>query len=344
MPVTILGGGSGAYAVAADLALAGHDVRLWRRAARELAAVRQAGGLTLAAPDRSGKAPLSVVEDLGEAVAGADVIIVAVPAAAHEDVARRLAAHLDDRHVVVVAPGTLGAFVMAREITRAGGRLPRAFVETGTFPYQARQTGPAAVHVAQRVASLQLGAFPAARSTALAEASELFPSARPSVDILDAALTDGGPVLHPALVLLNLGGIDQGRDIDMTASARRLVDAVDAERGAARAGWGYSPAAYALAASDGAVGLDGPVSLTHRYVTEDAALGLTLLESAARTVQADSGACSGLLLVFSALLGRPLSGRGRALEHLGLGDLALREIREVLHAGWTSSLWRRVVR
>jgi hypothetical protein len=204
-------------------------------------------------------------------VAGADVIIVAVPAAAHEDVARRLAAHLDDRHVVVVAPGTLGAFVMAREITRAGGRLPRAFVETGTFPYQARQTGPAAVHVAQRVASLQLGAFPAARSTALAAASELFPSARPSVDILDAALTDGGPVLHPALVLLNLGGIDQGRDIDLTASARRLVDAVDAERGAARAGWGYSPVAYALAAGDGAVSLDGPVSLTHRYVTEDAA-------------------------------------------------------------------------
>jgi opine dehydrogenase len=130
----------------------------------------------------------------------------------------------------------------------------------------------------------------------------------------------------------------------MTASARRLVDAVDAERGAARAGWGYSPVAYALAAGDGAVSLDGPVSLTHRYVTEDAALGLTLLESAARTVQADSAACSGLLLLFGALLGRPLSGRGRALEHLGLGDLALREIREVLHAGWTSSLWRRVVR
>lgn len=344
MRVTVLGGGSGAYAAAADLALGGHDVRLWRRAATELAAIRQAGGLTLAAPDRSGKAPLSVVADLGEAVAAADVIVVAVPAAAHEDMGRRLAAHLADRHVVLVTPGTLGSVVMARQIARAGGRLPRAFVETGTFPYRARQAGPAAVHIAQRASSLPLGAFPAARSTALAAVNELFPAARASVDVLDAALTDGGPVLHPALVLLNLGGIDQGRNIDMTASARRLVDAVDAERAAARAGWGYPPLAYALATSDGAPGLDGPVSLTHRYVTEDAALGLTLLESAARTVQADSAASSGLLLVFGALLGRSLSGRGRALEQLGLGDLALREIREVLQAGWTSSLWRQVAR
>jgi opine dehydrogenase len=233
---------------------------------------------------------------------------------------------------------------MARVITRAGGRLPRAFVETGTFPYRARLTGPAQVEITRRAASLPVGVFPAAQSTALAAAREAFPTARPSIDVLDAALTDGAPVLHPALVLANLGAIDQGRDIDLTASARRLVEAVDAERGAARAGWGYPALAYALVANEGGVNLDGPVSLDHRYVAEDVALGLTLLESAARTVGAETVACSGLLLVFSALLGRPLSGRGRALEHLGLGDLALREIREVLHAGWISSLWRQVVR
>ena len=36
---------------------------------------------------------------------------------------------------------------------------------------------------------------------------------------------------------------------------------------------------------------------------------------------------SGLLGVFGALLGRTLAGRGRALDHLGLGDLTLREVR-----------------
>ena len=69
------------------------------------------------------------------------------------------------------------------------------------------------------------------------------------------------------------------------------------------------------------------LTFEHRYVTEDAALGLSLFESAARTASVASPAVSGLLLLFGVLLGRELSGHGRALESLGLGDLALREIK-----------------
>jgi hypothetical protein len=88
----------------------------------------------------------------------------------------------------------------------------------------------------------------------------------------------------------------------------------------------------------------GPIGLDHRYVAEDVVLGLSLLESAARTAGVESPATTGLLLVFSVLTGRVLSGRGRALEHLGLGDLLLREIRSLLVDGWVSPLWSRVVR
>jgi opine dehydrogenase len=344
MRITVLGGGSAAYAAAADLALAGHEVRLWRRAEAELAAVRQAGGITLIAGERRDKAALATVAGLGEAVAGADVVVVATPAIAHEDIARRLAPHLGERQVVLVTPGTLGALVMAREISRAGGRLPYAFVEPGTLPYRAHKTGPAEIRIAARASRLSIGIFPAARAVALAPGSELFPATARCVDVLDAALTDGAAVIHPPLVLVNLGAIDQGRDIDATASARRLTDALDAERVAARTGWGYPARGYEVVTGAEEARSEGPVSLSHRYVTEDVALGLSLLESAARTVGAETAASSGLLLVFSALLGRPLSGRGRALEHLGLGDLAVREIREVLHEGWSSPLWRRITR
>ena len=79
-------------------------------------------------------------------------------------------------------------------------------------------------------------------------------------------------------------------------------------------------------------------------MTEDVALGLTLLESAARTVGVDSPATSGLLRVFGALLGQPLAGRGRDLDHLGLGELLRREVQALLHEGWTSPYWRRVIR
>jgi hypothetical protein len=86
------------------------------------------------------------------------------------------------------------------------------------------------------------------------------------------------------------------------------------------------------------------LTFEHRYVTEDAALGLSLFESAARTASTESPAISGLLLLFGVLLGRSLGGHGRALEALGLGDLTLREIKLLLQDGWTSNVWARVLR
>ena len=81
----------------------------------------------------------------------------------------------------------------------------------------------------------------------------------------------------------------------------------------------------------------------HRYVSEDVVLGLTLFESAGRTAGVPTPAISGLLGVFGALLGRDLTG-GRALDHLGLGDLTRREVRVLLHEGWESHAWSRAIR
>ena len=366
MNVAVLGGSNGGLATAADLALAGHRVRLWRRAEADLAAVR--GGITLEAEGRQGKARLErVTADIAEAVDGAELVVAALPATAHEDLAKRLGPLLTESQIVLLTPGTFGAFAMARDIARAGGRQPLAFAETGTLPYLTRATGPAVVKAPVRAANLPTGVFPASRTDdVLAKLAPLFPVRR-CVDALDAALTNAGPIIHPPLVLLNLGAIDAGGfDIHAqgtTPSARRLIDAVDDERTAARRGWGYPAPHYEMAtyydearASEGLYGAGAKAKLLasslwnetltveHRYVTEDAALGLSLFESAARTATAASPAVSGLLLIFGVLLGRELTGRGRALEALGLGELALREIKTLLHEGWTSNMWSRVIR
>ena len=43
MRIAVLGGGNGSFAAAGDLALAGHEVRLWRRDRDAVAAHRAAG-------------------------------------------------------------------------------------------------------------------------------------------------------------------------------------------------------------------------------------------------------------------------------------------------------------
>ena len=44
MKIAVLGGGNGSFAAAGDFALAGHEVRLWRRDGQAVAAHRAAGG------------------------------------------------------------------------------------------------------------------------------------------------------------------------------------------------------------------------------------------------------------------------------------------------------------
>jgi opine dehydrogenase len=280
---------------------------------------------------------------------------------------KRLGPLLTEQQIVLLTPGTFGSFTLARDLARTGGRLPFAFAETGTLPYLTRRTGAAEVRAPVRATNLPTGVFPASRTDAvLAKLAPMFPVRR-CVDALDAALTNAGAVIHPPLVLLNAGAIDGGTfDVHAqgtTPSVRRLIDAVDDERLAARRGWGYPAPHYELAtyydearAAEGLYGAGAKAKLLasglwnetltfeHRYVTEDAALGLSLFESTARTASVASPAISGLLLVFGVLLGRELTGQGRALESMGLGDLALREIKTLLHEGWTSPAWARVIR
>ena len=368
MNVAVLGGGNGAYATAADLALAGHRVRLWRRSTQDLRAVQAGGTIALVAEGRQGAARLDrATADLGETLDGAEIVVVPLPATTHEDLAKQLAGRLTGREVVLLTPGTLGTFVLARSLARAGATLPLAFAETGTLPYLARKTGPASVSAPVRAANLPVGVFPAARTKpALERIGTLFPAARPCVDVLDAALTNAGAVIHPPLVLVNAASIDAGRfDVHAAGtspSARKLIDAVDAERIAARRGLGYPPPHYEQAtlyderrAAEGLYGVGArdkliasglwseTLTYEHRYVSEDVALGLTLLESAARTAGVVTPATSGLLGVFGALLGRDLAG-GRALDHLGLGDLTRREVLAFFHDGWASHAWSRVIR
>jgi opine dehydrogenase len=218
--------------------------------------------------------------------------------------------------------------------------------------HRARLTAPTEVRVAGRAAHLPVGVFPAARaSLALPKVTGLIAGARPCVDVLDAALTNAGPVIYPAVVLLNAGAVEGGhldvRSARTTTTGRRLIEVVNAERVATRAGWGYPVPRDDTALSGEAAGgveTHEQVSLDHRYVTEDAVLGLSLLESAARTASVDSPAVSGLLLLFGVLLGRTLSGHGRALEALGLGELLRREIVSLLYEGWTSPLWSRIIK
>ncbi len=356
MKTAILGGGHGAYAAAADLAAAGHEVVLWRRDAAALAALRDDPRIVLKDSGGARSVPIAGASaDIGVAVAGAELIVVPLPATAQDDVATALAPHLVDGQVVFLPPGSFGSFAMAERVRAAGSRAHVAWAETGTLPYLARKHGEREVNVSARAVRLPTGVYPAHDAErAIAVIRRAYPTVHPCGDALSGALMNAGPIIHPPLVVMNAAPLEHFERWDIHAegtqpAVRAVTDRLDRERIAVREALGYGAPHYPLAdhyANDRWMYGDAHRQLvksgdwrehidlhTHRYVVEDGAIGLALLASVARWARVDAPLAEGLLAIVGAILGRDLRRGARTLEGLGLAELSRAELQRRLHDG-----------
>jgi opine dehydrogenase len=348
MKIAVVGGGNGAYAAAADLSAQGHDVRMWRR---NTAALQS----SLIVKDADGERSVSVraCQQVEEALNGAELIVMPDPAFTQVDNAKRIAPHLTDGQVVFLPPGTFGSYVMAKVIRDAGNNADFAFAETGTLPWLTRKHGPATAAITARATRLPTGVFPSrSHDQAFAVLKKAFPSVEPVEDALSGALMNAGPVIHPPLILMNAGPLEHFEKWDIhkegtQPSIRRVTDALDAERIAAREALGYKAPHFPLAdhyKADGDEWMYGRkvhkkltdsndwreriVLTEHRYMREDVEYGLAFLVSVCEQAGVPCPVARGLLALGSAVLGRDLRKTGRTLE--GLGITSLQRLRDVL--------------
>ena len=356
MRIAVLGGGHGAYAAAADLSEQGHEVRLWRRDAGALKPVLDTGAIKVT--DHRGERSISIAcatADLGEAVRGAQLVVIPVPAMAQEDIARALAPHLTDGQVVFLPPGTFGSYVMSEIVRAAGSTSEVTWAETGTLPYLARKQAADHVRITIRAARLPTGAYPAERAEhAFNFIREAYPVIEPCEDALSGALMNAGPIIHPPLILMNAAPLQHFERWDIhnegtQPSVRSVTDQLDMERIAVRKALGYKAPHFPLKdhySSDRWMYGNAHKRLvdsgdwrehidlhTHRYMTEDTVLGLAFLASVARWAGVDAPLANGLLAVAGAILGRDLRQGPRTLSALGLAGLSRNELQALLSEG-----------
>jgi opine dehydrogenase len=357
--IAVLGGGHGCYASVAEFSEKGHRVRWWRREAAQHAAVEAADGIVIRdfRGTRTVEAGL-LTGDLAEAVRGAELVVVPLPATTHAILAPQLAAVLEAEQVVFLPPGTFGCFLFARALEKLRPGVDVTFAETGTLPYLARKHGPAEVVVSGYATRLPTGVLPErAAPSALAVLSRAYCSIEPCGDVLSAALMNAGPIIHPPLIVMNAGPLEHFPAWDIhnegtQPAIRRTTDALDRERVALREKLGYGPPHFPLRdhyAKDGEEWMYGraaherltnsgdwreKIALTsHRYMLEDVALGLSLFTSVARWAGSPMPIGAGLLAIGSAIVGRDLYAEGRIFENLGIASLSPAALKEVLHEG-----------
>lgn len=363
MKIAVLGGGNGSFAAAGDFALQGHDVRLWRRDADQVAAHR-AAGCRIVLKDSNGRHDVGltlVTDDIADAIHSAQLILCPAPAFAQPDIARQIAPHLRDGQVVFLPPATFGSMIFALAAREEGNHADVSYAETGTLPWLTRKHGPFEVAITIRAKRLPVGVFPLrAADHALDVIGQTFPGAiEPCGDALSGALMNAGPIIHPPLIVMNAGPIEHFERWDIhkegtQASIRRVTDALDGERIRVREALGYGAPHFPLAhhyAKEGEIWMYGRgshdrltdsgdwreqlVLTDHRYMREDLRIGLSFLVSVAQLAGVATPLARAFLAIGGAICAKDFSN-ARTLASLGLGDLHRAELQTILREGFAA--------
>ena len=349
--VTVLGGGNTAFSVAANLSLDGWQVTLGEipSFAHAVEPVLANHTIRLDGMAHRGEARIEhITTNLADALAANDLVLLIVPAYAHEPFATACAADVRAGQTIVLLPGTLGCLEFLRIVGRRqpdlsiGGPDGLTVAETDTAPYVCRKLSADSAHIWGVAGGMGLGVFPAReteRVLPLVEAA--FPGVRPYADVLQCGLSAMNPVVHPAGVLMNAGRIERARgefyfyDEGVTPSVCRAIEAVDAERLAIGRALdmqlspvaesffeaGFGPNGNLWSTINGSAmltALRAPGAINTRWLTEDLPYGLAVWCRLAEVVGVPAPVMRSLVDLGSAVLEMDCWTSGRMLEDLGL--------------------------
>jgi len=321
MRIAILGAGAVGRANAAYLLTRGHEVAIWSPSGRSASALRD-GPLAVTGEIEGDFRP-EIADTAAEAMAGADLVLVALPANGHRMVYGEIALHIAPQQVVVIsAQPALGGYALEEQFTAAGKR--NAILAWGTTLLRARQVGASGVRINTVRKSVDMAALPANAGTAIELCRTIFGDHFEIRDnLLAISLSNINPQAHLALALTNFTRMERaetwGQSENLTSGVARFLEKLDGERLALARKLGLSVRTMAehyhrtygfpveplevMAANIRTEGRGqlGPTTEQSRYVLEDAPFGLASLISLGQAVGVEMELHQAGLSILSAL-------------------------------------------
>ncbi|MGH7773371.1 MAG: NAD/NADP octopine/nopaline dehydrogenase family protein [Candidatus Binatia bacterium] len=363
--IAILGAGNGGCAAAADLTLRGYEVRLYSRSQATLDPILQRSGIEILEAGRQSFAkPHRVTSNMAEAVADADLIMIAAPSIAHEYFAKSLAPSLRDGQIVFLNPGHTGGSLHVASVLRDCGLKAKIRIcETVTLTYICRLVGPARVEIYRRTIHLRCAAFPGKFTSELVqEIGRIYPNIVPAENVLETGLSNINAIMHPAGMIGNAGWIEKtGGEFcfyseGITPAIASLIGAVDRERLNIVKQLGLNPLSFVeifhqaglasdFARSSGSVyqaikesapnrTIKSPASLNHRYLNEDVGYGLVSMAEIGRLAKVKTPVIDALITLASEVNQVDYRSEGLTLEKMALAAVKLEELRTLLREGF----------
>jgi opine dehydrogenase len=216
--VSILGSGNGARACSAQIAAKGYTVVMWEplEGAKDYLRLRETKQIFLEGDLNLCGNLHDVTMDIAEAVRGASIIMVVVPAFAHAPIFEKLIPYLEDGQHIVVMPGNFSAYRLKKMMAEAGCKTHITISTTETMPFACRIKTFNTVSLYKRKYAIHLASSPSSSRTEIREIlNDAFAgnvNYLPADHILVQDLSNANYVMHPYPVLLNYGTVEKNPD------------------------------------------------------------------------------------------------------------------------------------
>lgn len=348
--IAVIGAGGTGVAMSALLASRGHSVCLADTSCNQavLDGAVRAGVLRTKGTAVCEGRPELITTDLGEAVRRSELIVCCTISNRDEEIASAIAPWLEEHHAVLIGAGNGGSIVYHRVLEACGkGGILTAETAGNFFP--ARVTGEGEATIGLPLAPKGVTAFPPPRA---AEAAQRFAEVwelTPCSSMIEALFNGPNLICHSAGCVLNLSAIGRsGGNFNLftdglSEEMLNVTDALWQEKARVYEAMGCTPSPAPRGMLAGVMDpqdesyryfrmMDGPGSITHRYITEDVPNLTCFFLSIARAAGVSAPLFEGIVGLLSAAAGRDFYGEGRTLENLGLAHLGREELIRFFHA------------
>ena len=371
--IAVLGGGNGGHAIAANLSLAGFKVNFFElpRFAESFEKVLRTKEIQIQGISIDGVAKLNLATtDIQQAIKDAEVIFVITPAFGHKAMAEVCAPFVQDGQTIVLMPGSGGSLEFINIFKQKKVKREVTFAESCTLPYGARLKGPGHVSVLINAMILPTGVFPSKKTEeVIPKLKQFYSMIIPTKDVLEAAINNPNPIVHPVATLLSATRIEHSKGEfylyaeGMTPAVARTYESLNQERLSICKALGYKlyhwdnlefkdynlgeteeECRYRIlnTSMDAAFGKDGiyagikmkgPEHLKDRYVTEDVPYGMVLLSTLGDLLRVPTPTHDAVIQLASTINRTDYWKTGRGMKQLGLSKLDKKGLKKFLFKG-----------
>lgn len=331
--LTILGSGATAMAAAHYFTQQGVQVLLCDTEEREIffEDIRTQQGITVKGLSAESKVmPEFLTTNFSEAAEFAENLLVCVSADRQTEMAERIAPHLREEHSMLLCPGNAGSPLVKNIV---GDNVILGELSDNLWP--CRMTGAAEILVGLPLSAKYAAAYPSECTEKLLEIWKPFLQLKEGRNILETTLNSPNVISHIAGSILNTAAIEQKNgkfaffEDGLSPSVIKVLAKVEEERNRVLEAAGLriyqsTVPLLNLLYKNQAKGFDvfrtleGPESMTHRYISEDAGCGVSLLISTAEVYEIEMPLTKAVLCIAECINDEDYYSEGRTLEKLGI--------------------------